>query len=129
MKIIFIVSALAVITVILTVFLRKNSPEYSLLLSLAFICAVLFTVFTMIKGIFDDVTGLITVSEIALPSLKTVFKALGIGYVASFSADVCRDNGQTAIASSVELTAKALIVLLSLPLITEIIEICTELNK
>ena len=47
--------------------------------------------------------------------VETVVKALGIAVVAESAADICRDFGEAAIGARLELAAKALIMLLALP--------------
>ncbi|MEE1277947.1 MAG: SpoIIIAC/SpoIIIAD family protein, partial [Acutalibacteraceae bacterium] len=59
--------------------------------------------------------------------MKTALKALGICYITQFAADVCRDFGQTALASKAELAGKCAIFLLSLPLVTSIVEIAVNM--
>jgi stage III sporulation protein AD len=54
--------------------------------------------------------------------LNTVLKIIGIAYVAEFGSQVCRDAGENAIASKVELAAKVLIMVLAIPIIVAILE-------
>ncbi|NLC37881.1 MAG: stage III sporulation protein AD, partial [Clostridia bacterium] len=43
-------------------------------------------------------------------------------YIAEFGAQVCRDAGETAIASRVEFAAKVLIIVLAIPIVVAILE-------
>ena len=52
-----------------------------------------------------------------------ILKALGISFCTQISADICRDTGENSLASSIELVGKAEILLLSVPLIKQIIEL------
>ncbi len=52
--------------------------------------------------------------------LSVLMKALGITLAVQFTAEVCRDAGESALASKLELVGKAQILLLSLPLIEEL---------
>ena len=49
-----------------------------------------------------------------------LFKTLGICFLAQFAADSCRDAGESALASKVELAGKISILVLSLPLFEDI---------
>lgn len=49
-------------------------------------------------------------------------KALGIGYVTGFIADACRDSGQASLAAKAELAGKCAIFILSVPLISAVLE-------
>ena len=42
--------------------------------------------------------------------ITTAFKVVGISYLAGFAADICRDSGESALASKVEFAGKVLII-------------------
>lgn len=56
-----------------------------------------------------------------------VLRSLGIAVVAGCGADVCRDLGQDSVASGIELAGKAEIMLVCLPLITELLSLARSL--
>ena len=64
-----------------------------------------------------------------MPSELTeiVLKALGICIVAELGSQCCRDAGETAIATKVELAAKAALVLMSIPIFQTLLEVAGEL--
>ena len=74
-------------------------------------------IFTLVseQGSLFDVTG-----------YTSLFKALGIGMVGQFTAELCRDAGEPVLASRVEFFCKVEIVLLSLPLVREILTLAGE---
>ena len=112
---------------LLALSLRQQRPEYAMLLSLACGLFVLFFVVGKIGNIFsqlqDLMTGLSGQSELT----KIVLKALGICIVAELGSQCCRDAGETAIATKVELAAKAALVLMSIPIFQTLLEVAGEL--
>ena len=66
---------------------------------------------------------------IELSYFKIALKALGIGYVTSLSADICRDAGQTTLATLSEIVGKCGIFILSLPLVINIIDLALGFIK
>ena len=54
--------------------------------------------------------------------LTTVFKILGISYLASFCSEICRDAGQSSIASKVEFAGKILILVLAIPILMAVLQ-------
>lgn len=54
---------------------------------------------------------------------KNIMKALGIAFLTQLCAQVCRDCGETNLASNVETIGKTELLLISLPLFEEIFEI------
>ena len=112
---------------LLALSLRQQRPEYAMLLSLACGLFVLFFLVGKIGNIFsqlqDLMTGLSGQSELT----ETVLKALGICIVAELGSQCCRDAGETAIATKVELAAKAALVLMSIPIFQTLLEVAGEL--
>lgn len=53
--------------------------------------------------------------------VETVVKALGIAVVTESAADICRDFGEAAIAARLEFAAKAIIMLLALPVVESLL--------
>ncbi|MEG0397104.1 MAG: SpoIIIAC/SpoIIIAD family protein, partial [Oscillospiraceae bacterium] len=58
---------------------------------------------------------------------KAIIKTLGVCYVTQLASDSCKDAGQSAIASKVELSGKVFIVIISLPLFEDLIDIAFSL--
>ena len=61
--------------------------------------------------------------------LPTLIKILGIAIITELTSDICIDAGENSIASKVSLFAKSEILLLTLPLIKELLGICQELIR
>ena len=62
-----------------------------------------------------------------LDAFAVILKALGVAFVCETAADICRDMGQTAIASKIELAGKLEIVALAIPLARELLLAAREL--
>lgn len=58
---------------------------------------------------------------------KTMLKALGITYLTFVCSSVCRDCGESSVASGVEAVGKAELILLSLPFLRQILQVMGEL--
>lgn len=61
------------------------------------------------------------------PYFLVMLKALGISMCCRVSADICRDSGENALASRVELAGKVGIVVISLPLVKQLLEIAKDM--
>ena len=53
---------------------------------------------------------------------EVMLKALGIALLAQIVSDLCRDGGESTVASIVEMAGKAVILLLALPLVESLLE-------
>ena len=67
------------------------------------------------------------VGESLSRAVEVLLKALGISILAHLTANVCRDAGEGSIAYYVELGAKIEILILSLPLLSELLDLAREL--
>lgn len=79
--------------------------------------------FSAVSSIYPVVTFASEITEGNSYSLyfSVILRALGIGILVQSASDLCRDNGENAIASKLEFAAKVGIILLGLPVIREIL--------
>jgi len=126
MEVLQVVGIGLVITV-LAVLIRGQRPEFAVLLALGFGILVFLLILDkvgVVIGVFRDLSRKAQIEDFYL---TTLLKVLGIAYVAEFGAQICRDAGEGAIASKIELAGKVLIVLLALPILTGILEAVVRL--
>ncbi len=120
-------SAVAVIGAVLGLVLKKNTPEISLLLAMGVSCAVLSLAVSLLGDVLDFITSLTDLTEMSSASISAVMKAVGIGIVTRLASDVCKDSGQSAAASSVELTGTVAALFVALPLMETVLEMIISL--
>jgi stage III sporulation protein AD len=114
------IAGIAILAAILAAMLRRYHQEYSVILSIAAGVIILFEVFANITPAVRQISTLLSSSGLSAEYAVILFKALGICFLAQFAADSCRDAGESALASKVELAGKIAIVILSLPLFENI---------
>ncbi|MDH7479476.1 MAG: stage III sporulation protein AD, partial [Syntrophomonadaceae bacterium] len=107
---------------VLIVIIKQQRPEMAMQLSLAFSAFVLMLVLGKIAGVIEVLKELTQRANVNQFYLTTVLKIIGIAYIAEFGAQVCRDAGESAVASKLEFSAKVLIVVLAVPILVAIIE-------
>lgn len=114
---------------IINIVLKNYSREFTLFVNL--VCAVI--IFSIIandlKSIIDKMVSLTDSVSVISPYIKIMLKILGISMLAQLLSDLCRDNGENALANQTELSAKIIILITSLPLFTAIINIMTGMLK
>ncbi|MBE6781363.1 MAG: hypothetical protein E7540_01375 [Ruminococcaceae bacterium] len=107
--------------------LRQYKAEYSLFIALLAGALVLIVLMT---DIMDGLYSLLnTVLGFGLDGsyFTVAFKSLGICVITGFIADACRDSGQMALASRAELAGRCAVFILSLPLLTSLLETAKEI--
>jgi len=77
---------------------------------------------TKITVILEFIQKLAIDANIDAVYLTTVFKILGIAYLATFSSEICRDAGENSLASKVEFSGKILILVLAIPILMAVLQ-------
>ena len=117
MSIVFKIIAIGTVCAFINAIFRKNQPEYAVFISVAFGLLML----TLLSAVFTQVTD--KVNQIAKESgidfiyLGIILKVVGVSYVCEYSSAVFNDAGESAIAKKIEFAGKAVIFVLSLPVI------------
>ena len=114
--------AIIIIAAVLVTALRTRLGEYSFLLTLAVIAVVLIAIFGNLFSGVSRLRELFNQSGNAGVYFVTALKALGISYIATFAADLCRDFGLSSLAQTAEIAGKITIFVLSLPLMTAVLD-------
>lgn len=105
---------------------KKDKPEFALLISL--VCAVMIA-FEVIKGVgnvMGQIDRIIVQCGIDIMYLEVSLKAMGIAYVSQFAAEILRDGGEGAIASKVEMAGKVAILIITVPVLGALLEMCLK---
>ena len=121
------VAGIAIIGAIASLFIKKNSADLGVALSLAVIILIAGFCFTVINQILGFVETLKELSGLNNAVFLPLIKAVGIGIVTKISSSICQDAGQGAIASFVELFGACLALYVSLPLMSAAIELISSL--
>ena len=118
--------AFAFVATLMTLILKQYRPEFATMLSIIAGIVILFFVISKISLIIDLLENLIDSIGINKEFFVILLKITGIAYLIEFASNICKDAGENAIASKVELAGKVLIVTLSIPIISTLIETITE---
>lgn len=118
---------LAVLSAVLCVIVRQLRPELALGVSIACGVIVMGAVISMLAPSVELISQLTDSAGLDGGYSRTLFKALAVCYISQLGSDCCRDAGESAIASKIELAGKAAVVVISLPVFSSLAEMVTEL--
>jgi stage III sporulation protein AD len=107
---------------VIAVLLRKEKPEFAVLVSIATGLVVLWLVFDSLSYAVAAVNSLIVKTGADSGIIGITLKICGIGIVAEYFCGVIEDAGETAIAKKAEMAVKAVIFVMTLPLIINVVE-------
>jgi stage III sporulation protein AD len=121
------VLGIAIITAAIAVLLRQYKQEYAMLIGLGAGVIILLYIIIKAQPVFSELNSLMSNSGINSGYAQILIKALGICFITQLAADACKDSGETAIASKVELVGKFAILLLALPLFEQVAKLAVGL--
>ncbi|MBS3970237.1 MAG: stage III sporulation protein AD [Clostridia bacterium] len=122
MEILQIVGLSILAAVIIVLVKQANLPTVAITLSVLVGATIFLMMLTKIGAIIDILQQLADRANVNQFYLATILKIIGIAYIAEFGSQMCRDSGETAIASKIEFAAKILIMILAIPIFAAILE-------
>ena len=126
---IFFVLGISIIGTAMSLLLKKYLPEYSIFVVLLTSVAILFWITVNILPVIDKIDGFLSDLRVPNEYIVIVFKCLGITFLVQVVSDICKDAGETAISSKLEMAGKVLILVISLPLFEKIISMVFQMLR
>ena len=105
------------ISLIIIIILKEYKKDFVVYAELIGGAIILYFCIDYLKRIIDFINKL-SVTGISNSFIILLVKITGISILTEFAVSICRDMGETAIASKVDLGGKLLIVSLSIPIIS-----------
>lgn len=125
--IIKIVSA-GIICALLCVIVRQYRSDFAVIIQIAGIAVIFFLAVSFISELKEQVAGLSGISLLIEDGyIKILVKALSIAVITRLCTDICDDTGNSALASSVDLIGKIIILSMCMPLMKILVEIAEGL--
>ena len=118
------VGFIALIIIIIT---KQYKPEFAIYISLI---AGIFIIYIIIDRLGEIINLLKSISErsgINNEFLGVLLKMTGIAILAEFAINICNDSGEGAIASKIEMGSKIIIISISIPIISSLLEVILSL--
>ena len=126
MEIIRIVG-IALIALIIIILLKQYKKEFAVYISLLAGVLILLLVMDKFEGIIDLIRSIANKSSINTEFISLILKITGIAFLAEFAVSVCKDAGEGAIASKIEIGSKIIIIAMSIPIISSLLEIILKI--
>ena len=121
------IAAVALTGVILASVMKTVNKEITIYIILATVIILFLSIidklweaFRFLEGIYDNVTY-------GRSFFPVIIKVLAVAYITDFTAQLCRDSGENAIGSKVELAGKVMIFYLAMPVLSAILELISSL--
>ena len=118
---------IALIALIIIIMLKQYRPEYAIFISILTGVLILFLVMDRLTGIVNLIESIQDKFSINTQFIALLIKITGIAFLSEFAVSVCKDSGEAAIASKIEIGSKIIIISMSIPIISSLLEIILKI--
>lgn len=117
----------SVFAVIMIIILKNYRPEMALVLSIITGIGIMLYAISKMSSVINVLNDLVSKSGVNTDFLLVIIKVIGIAYIVEFGKNVCVDAGQSSIATKLEMAGKVVIVVLTIPLISSLVNVLVGL--
>ena len=116
----FIAAALTVC--VINIVLKQYKPEYALMLSVLSAALLLFCIAPTLGEIWDKAQNFAERAGVENEHVLVAIKIIGISCITQAAVEICRDAGEGALASNLELAGKIIMLFSALPAINSLFD-------
>jgi len=118
---------IGLLALIIIVILKQYKPEFAIYVSMIAGVLILVLEIQKLTGIINLLQSLANKTYINKSFLSILLKITGIAFITEFAISICSDAGEKAIASKIEIGSKVIIIAMSIPIITSLLELVIEI--
>ena len=111
------------IAVILSVLLKGYRPEMATAITIITVALIFALISPRLKSVLVSFVDLAEKIGVEMQYMIIVIKVIGIAYVAQIGSEICRDAGENAIGTKIEIAGKVTILAFSMPIIYRLLEV------
>ena len=121
------VTGLCVVGALLALVVKRGSPETALLLAVGAAVVVALTLAGVVEELLAFLEELAAGSGVPPDLFTPLYKTIGIALVVQVGGNLCRDAGESALASVVETAGAVCALVAALPLLRAVLDMLLEL--
>lgn len=118
---------IGLIALIIIILLRQYKPEFAFYVSIIAGVLILILVMDKLTGIFDLIKSIANKTSINTSFINLLIKITGIAFLSEFAVSLCKDSGESAIASKIEFGSRVIIISMSIPIISSLLELVIKI--
>ena len=118
---------IGLISLVIITIVKQYKPEFTIYISLIAGCLILAIAFDKLADVINLLTNLANRSSINGSFITLLLKITGIAILTEFAVSICKDAGENAIANKMDIGGKIMIVAVSVPIISNLLEIVTKI--
>ena len=115
------------IALMIIILMKQYKPEFAIYISLLTGVLILLLLTDQLVGIVSLIQSIAGKAHINSQFLSLLIKITGIAFLSEFAVSICKDSGEGAIASKIEFGSKIIIISMSIPIISSLLEIILKI--
>ncbi len=124
---IFVICGAAVVTAVLSLMLRPQSPHSAMLLSVASGVIIVLSMLKEMPDSLKDIQAVLSAGGVDTDDIAVLLKVMGICFVTEFTCDCVTEAGLLSLSTNISFAGKILVLLTALPLFRNILDAVTSL--
>ncbi len=124
---IFKVAAIGLSGVMISSIVKGYKPEFSTYIVIATVMILFTLILSRLTSVFNFLESVYNQISYGKNFFPIILKVLAVAYIADFTAQICKDSGEAAIAGKVELAGKVIIFYLAVPVMVTVLELINAL--
>jgi stage III sporulation protein AD len=118
---------LGIISSIIIVVLKTQRPEIAIQVSIITGIVIFILIINKLAAVLALLSSFSAKANIDMTYMGLLLKIIGIAYISEFGAEICKDAGEAAIASKIELAGKVIVMVLAVPIVTSLLDIIIKI--
>ena len=118
---------IALTALVIIIMLKQYRPEDAVFISILTGVLILVLVMDKLTGIINIIQSIQYKFGINTQFIAILIKITGIAFLSEFAVSICKDSGEAAIASKIEIGSKIIIISMSIPIISNLLEIILKI--
>lgn len=115
------------VSLIIIILLKQYKPDFVIYISILAGAIILLLVMDKLGGIINLLTSIQNKANINNQFLVILLKITGIAFLTEYASSICKDAGETAIATKIDLGGKVIIIAISIPIIQALLELIIKI--
>lgn len=120
-------AACILVALILYLVLAKQSKDISVLLTVAVCCMIAAAALSYLDPVIEFIRNLQALGNLDPQMMEIILRSVGIELLAEITGLVCADAGNAALGKTLQIIASAVVLWMSVPLFTNLIELVEEI--
>ena len=118
-----VIGIVGIVSALLAVQFKTMKSEYGILISIAGCIFIFIYSIRGLKNIIELLEHITSLGNVGTEYIKILLKILGITFISEISSDIAKDCGYAALSNQIQIFGKMSILLISLPIFSEIISL------